>query len=199
MLGGLTTQQGASGDDAALRDARHDGTDPLRHGAAHGDVILQEQRLGTTHHQVVDHHGDQVEADGVVDVHGLGDRQLGTDPVGGRGDDRFPVAAAQREQSGETAEAAAHFRTGGPLGQRLEQFDRAIAGLDVHPRRRIRNAGAFPPLVWRRLLRHRCQGYRSPRQGSSLLTDSAPPRDRQPPAPAQRPTSPPETAHCGRG
>ena len=56
--------------------------DPLGHRAADGDVVLQEQRLGAAHHQVVDDHRDQVEADGVVLVHRLGDRELGADAVG---------------------------------------------------------------------------------------------------------------------
>ena len=137
---------------------RHQFTDPFGHGAADRDVVLQEQRLGAAHHQVVDDHGDQVQPDGVVLVHGLGDRQLGAHAVGRRRQHRFAIAAAQGEQPGESAESAAHL---GPrrLGRQwFEQFDGAVTGFDVHPGRCIRHAVLFGAIG------HRDQGYRSLRR-----------------------------------
>ena len=154
MFGGLAAQQRAAGDDAAVGDARHDFADAFGHGATDRDVVLQEQRLGAAHHEVVDDHRDQVEADRVVLVHRLRDRQLGADAVGRRRQQRFAVTAPQREQPGETAEAAAHFGPGGLLGQRFEQFDGAVTRLDVHPGRCVGGA------VSSGLIRHRQQGYR---------------------------------------
>ncbi len=75
-----------------------DRVDPLRHELADGDVVLQEQRLGAADHQVVDHHRDQVDADGVVLVHRLRDRRLGADAVGGR----RPAAARGSRRAART-------------------------------------------------------------------------------------------------
>ena len=95
-------------------------------------------------------------------VHRLRDRQLGTDTVGGGRQHRFAVAAAQREQSGESAQPAAHLGPGGLCGQRLEQIDGAVTGFNVHPGRRVGDAlaarvasGAFSGI------RHRDKGYRA--------------------------------------
>src|SRR5699024_6143960 len=82
MLGGLTAQQRTTGDHATVGDTGHQLADPFRHGATDGDVVLDEQRLRTADDEIVDHHRDQVHPDGVVFVHGLGDRQFGAHPVG---------------------------------------------------------------------------------------------------------------------
>ena len=154
MFGGLAAQQRAAGHHAAVGDAGDQFADPLGHRAADGDVVLQEQRLGAAHHQVVDDHGDEVDSDGVVLVHGLGDGQLGADAVGRRRQHGLAVAAAQGEQPGESAEPAAHLGPGGLLGQRFEEFDGAVTGFDVHPGRCVGDAVLFG------VIRHREQGYR---------------------------------------
>lgn len=95
-------------------------------------------------------------------VHRLRDRQLGADAIGGGGQHRLPVVAAQSEQAGESAEPAAHLGPGGLGGQRLEQVDGAFTGFNVHPSGRVCNAlaarfssGAFSGI------RHRGKGYRA--------------------------------------
>ena len=116
VFGGLPAQQRAPGEHATVGDPGDDLGDPFGHGASDGDVVLQKQRLGSTHHEVVDDHGDQVDADRVVLVHGLCDRQLGAHAVGRRGQERLPVVAAEREHAREAAQAAAHLGPGGLLG-----------------------------------------------------------------------------------
>ena len=138
VLGGLPAEQCTSGLHATLRDARAQCGDPLRHDATDGDVVLQQQRLGATHHDVVHHHRDEVDADGVVLVHRLSDRDLGPDAVGRGGQHRLAITALQGEQPGETAQPADHFGPAGLLRQRLEQFDRPITRLDIHPGRGVR-------------------------------------------------------------
>ena len=103
VLGGLAADQGAAGLDAGLGDALDDRGDPLGDDPAAGDVVGHEQRLGAADDQVVDDHADQVEADRVVDVHGLGDRDLGADAVGRGGQQRPLVAASAREASNSPA------------------------------------------------------------------------------------------------
>ena len=161
MLGRLAAQQRAAGHHAAVGDAGHQFADPLGHRAADRDVVLQEQRFGTAHHEVVDDHRDEVDPDGVVLVHRLGDGQLGADAVGRGRQHRLAIAAAQREQPGESAETAAHFGPGGLLGQRFQEFDGAVTGFDVDPGRRVGDADRFGAFG------HRDQGYRcSPRRGN---------------------------------
>jgi len=92
VLGGLATHQGGSSQSAALGHARDDRGDALGHHAAAGDVVGDEQRLGSAHDEVVHEHAHQVLPDGVVPVHPLGHRHLGADPVGGGRQQRVAVA-----------------------------------------------------------------------------------------------------------
>jgi hypothetical protein len=93
-----------------------DGRDALGDDLAGGDVVGHEERLGAAHDDVVDDHADQVEADGVVPVEGLGDGDLGADAVGARGEHGagHPGERAGVEQPGEAAQATEHLGPGGP-------------------------------------------------------------------------------------
>ena len=132
VLGGLAADERAAGLDARLGDALDDGGDPLGYDAAGGDVVGEEQRLGAADDEVVDEHPDQVEADGVVLVEGLGDRDLGADAVGG-GREQRPVVGLEGggvEEPGEAADAADHLGPAGLLDPLLHQLDGAVPGLD---------------------------------------------------------------------
>jgi hypothetical protein len=136
MLGGLAAEQGAPGLSAGLRDALNDCGDASRNHCAAGYVVGHEQRLGAADHDVVDDHGDQVDADGVVDVEALGDLHLGADAVGARGEQRATVAleGAGVEQAGEAAYATHDL---GPVGLRhplAHQRDGPVACFDVDTR-----------------------------------------------------------------
>ena len=116
VLGGLAADQRAAGLGAALGDALDDRGDPLGHDPAGGDVVGHEQRLGAADDEVVDDHADQVEADRVVHVHRLGDRDLGADTVG-RGRQQRAGVAGQRggvEEPGEAAEPTDHLGAAWP-------------------------------------------------------------------------------------
>src|SRR5690606_7081906 len=116
MLGGLTTDERAPGRLAAQRDAGADLGDLVRLDLPAGDVVEQEQRLGAAGDDVVDDHRHQVQPDRVMDVHGLGDEQLGPHAVGGGRQDRVAVlGGVQPEQSREAAEVAEHLWTAGPV------------------------------------------------------------------------------------
>ena len=132
MLGGLAADQRAAGLDARLGDALDDRRDPLGHDPAAGDVVGHEERLGAADHQVVDDHADQVEPDGVVDVHRLRDRDLGADAVGGGGEQRALVRRQRGrvEEAGEPADAADHLGPAGLLDPHLHQVDGPVGGLD---------------------------------------------------------------------
>src|SRR3954454_22016151 len=65
-LGRLATDQGAARFEAAGGDR---GDDPLRNARlepAGGEIIEEEERLGALDDEVVDAHGDKVDADAVV-------------------------------------------------------------------------------------------------------------------------------------
>ena len=134
VLRGLAAEQGAAGVAAAVGDARADLGDAVRHHLTAGDVVEQEQRLRAARDQVVDDHRDQVDADRVVDVHLLGDHQLGADAVGrGREHRLLVLLDVEAEQAGEAAEPAQHLGPVGPLHLVLQQLHRLVPGVDGHP------------------------------------------------------------------
>ena len=118
---------------AALGDAARRSRRSARARPAAGDVVGHEQRLGPAHHEVVDDHADQVDADRVVLAQPLRDGDLGADAVGGGGQQRASVARERRgvEQAGEAAEAADDLGPAGLRDRGLHQLDGAVAGLDV--------------------------------------------------------------------
>ena len=128
----LAADQGAAG----LVAARGDAGDHLprlpRIQPAGGEVVQEEQRFGALHHDVVDAHRHQVDADGVVDA-GL-DRhlQLGADAVGGGDQHRIDEPRRlQVEQRAEAAQAAHHAAPIGRPRQRLDRLHQRIGRLDV--------------------------------------------------------------------
>jgi hypothetical protein len=82
MFCGFAAQERAAGLCAGHSYSLHDCRDAFRIDLATGDVVGHEQRFGSAHDKVVDHHADQVEADGVVAVQGLGDGNFGAYAVG---------------------------------------------------------------------------------------------------------------------
>ena len=121
VLGGLAAHESDASLLAGAGDAADDGRDPFGDDLAGGDVVSHEEGLGATDDDVIDDHADQVEADGVVPIEGLGDGDLGADPVGRRGEDRagHPGEGAGVEEPSETAEAAEHLGSGGPADRLL--------------------------------------------------------------------------------
>ena len=68
---------------AALGDAGDHLRRMLHRQRAGGEIIEEEQRLGALHHQIVDAHRHQVDADRVVPPGLDRELQLGADAVGG--------------------------------------------------------------------------------------------------------------------
>ena len=81
MLSGLAAQQRCTCLHAALSNALDNVRDLFRNNLAHGDVVLEEERLGAAHDEVINTHGNQVDADSVVLIHGLSHGQLGAHAV----------------------------------------------------------------------------------------------------------------------
>ena len=91
--GRLAADQGAIGLHAAVADALDQLARQGRVVLGHRQVIEEEQRLAAGTQGVVDRHGDQVDADGVVPVHQAGDLELGADAVGAGDEDGMAIVA----------------------------------------------------------------------------------------------------------
>ena len=89
-----------------------------------GEVVEKEQRLGALDDQIVDAHGDQVDADRMMGA-GLGRKQhLGADAVGGGDQHRIAEAAGgEVEQAAEAAE-----RRRAPPARPVRRGQRARSG-----------------------------------------------------------------------
>ena len=106
-LGGLAADQRAAGLAAALGDAGDDRASPRRDlELAGGEIVEEEQRLGALHDEVVDAHGDEVDADRVVLAGVDRELELGADAVGGRDQDRIAVAGRLRGRRGRRSRRA---------------------------------------------------------------------------------------------
>jgi hypothetical protein len=102
-------------------------------GAA-GDVVEQEEGLGAGDEQVVDVHGDEVDADRVVLVHGDRYEQLGADAVGAGDEHGIEDAGGQADEAGEPADVADLLGAAGAGDHRLDPADGLVAGVDVDAR-----------------------------------------------------------------
>ena len=103
----------------ALDDVGGDGHVQL----AASEVVEEEQRFGALHQDVVDAHGDQVDADRVMAVQFERQAQFRAHAVGARDQDRFLVLLADFKHGAKTAQAAHHAFAQGALGKRLDCFD----------------------------------------------------------------------------
>jgi hypothetical protein len=103
---------------------------------AAGKIVQKEQGLGALYQHVVDAHGHQVDAHGVVHVPLEGQLELGAHAIGATDQHRFLVTLGHFKQSAKTANAGQHAFAHGFFGQRLDALYQCIAGINV-------NAGIF--------------------------------------------------------
>ncbi len=134
-LGGLAADQRAAGLAAAFGDAGHDRCRGVRIELAAGKIVEEEQRLGALDHEVVDRHGDEVDADAGMDAGFDRDLHLGADAVGGGHQDRVLEACRlQVEQAAEAADFGVGPRPRRGANHGLDQVDQPVAGVDVDAR-----------------------------------------------------------------
>jgi len=84
------------------------------------------------HQHVVDAHGYQVDAHGVVHVPFKCQLELGAHAVGAAHQHRLFVALGHFKQGAETADPGQHAFAHRLFGQGLDAFDEFVAGNDVH-------------------------------------------------------------------
>ena len=148
-LGGLAADQRAAGLPAALGDARHHAAGRLHIELAAGEIVEKEQRLRALGEQIVDAHGDEIDADGGVQAGIDGDLELGADAVVGRHQDRVLEAGGlEIEQGAEAAEVGIRAAPPGRPRQRLDGLHQGIAGVDVDARVAIGDRRAVVPASW---------------------------------------------------
>ena len=146
MLGHLAAHERAAALLATAGDAAHDLGDVLGAELADGDVVEEEEGLGAHGDDVVDAHGDEVLAHGVVAVEQLGDRELGAHAVGA-GDQHgvlHVLEGLHGEAGAEAAQAADHLGATRGLDGALDRLDGA--GALVHVDARV-GVGYVPGLV----------------------------------------------------
>ncbi len=131
-LRGLAADQRAARLSASGGNAGHDLGADRRIEFPAGKIIEEEQRLGSLHHEIIDRHGDEIDADRVVAAGFDGDLHLGADAVGGGDQDRIGEAGGlEIEQAAEAADLGVRAGARGPAQQRLDQFHHAVAGVDI--------------------------------------------------------------------
>ena len=137
-LGGLAPDQRAAGFPAALGDPRDDRGGRLRIELAAGEVVQEEQRFCTLHHEVVDRHRHEVNPDTAMQAGLDRNLDLGANAIG-RGDQNRILEAGrlQVEQSAETADFGLSAGSRRGADHRLDEIDQAIAGVDIDARIRI--------------------------------------------------------------
>ena len=114
--GRLAADEGTVAFHAAVGNAPYDALKQRRIVAAHGDVVEEEERLGTGAEGVIHAHRHQVDAHGVVNAGERGDLELRPYSIGA-GDEQWVLVAATKEprkvevkQSRESALATSHPR-----------------------------------------------------------------------------------------
>jgi len=151
----LAADQGAADGAAGLGDAGDDRPSGLDLELTGGEVVEEEQRLGALHDEVVDAHGNEVDADRLVPPGGDGDLQLGADTVGGR--DQDGIAKPRRLEIEERAEAAEPGIGAAPRrrpGERLDRLDQRVAGIDVDASGAIARLRVAAPVADSGVFRH---------------------------------------------
>ncbi len=132
---GLAADQGAAAFPAAFGDAGDDRSGGFRVELAAGEIVEEEQRFRALHHEVVDRHRHQVDADPAMQAGLDRDQDLGADAVGGGHQHRILEAGGlEVEQPAEAADLGIGAGAGGGAHHRLDEIDQAVARIDVDAR-----------------------------------------------------------------
>src|SRR5215470_8996855 len=140
-LGGFAADEGATRLLAAGCNPGHHRRADLRCELAAGEIVEEEQWLGTLDHKIIYRHGDEIDADGVMPSGFNSDLDLGTDAVrGGHQPWIAETRALQVEQSTKSANCLVGAGAGSGAHQWLDEVHHAIACVDINARLRIGKA-----------------------------------------------------------
>jgi len=117
---------------AALRHAFDHACPDLGIELSTGEIVQEKQRFRPLHDEIVDRHGDEIDADRMMRAGFNRDLELGADTVGRGHQDRIGEAQAlEVEQGAESADFCVRSRPRGRANQWLDQLHHAITGIDV--------------------------------------------------------------------
>ncbi len=177
-VGGFAAKEGAAGALAGVGDALDHVVEELGIDHGRGDVVEEEEWLGTLDSQVVDVHRDQVDADGVEDGEVGGELDLGAYAVAAGHEDGVLVVASeeallvvQAEEAGETAGVGDDAVGVGLPEHRIEGLGEGVLLVDVHAGAGVSQGAAVEGgLVggFGDCGRHVWEGYRGGRRSSGL-------------------------------
>ena len=148
-FGGFATNEGAAGLTAAFGNTFNKGSGVGEVELAAAVVVEEHERGGALDDEVVDVHGDQVDADGVVLLDGLGDGELGADAVDGAHEDGgVGVSGGGEVQfTAEAADLGIRAGAGGAGDGLLDLFHEVVAGLDGDAGLGVGHGGGFGGVV----------------------------------------------------
>ena len=133
--------QGATGRLAAVGDAGDHLLGDAHLELPRGEVVEEEQRLRPADDEVVDVHGHQVDADGVVASGEKSELQLRAHAVGARHQQGFAVTGGEGAQTREATEIGHDLGTHGAANVPLDAFHERVARVDVDTGVAIGQAG----------------------------------------------------------
>ena len=131
-LGCFTADQRAARLFTAAGNTAHHTRGGIHIQPATSEVVQKKQRLGALHQNVIDAHGDQINAHGVMTIEGEREFELGAHAVGARHQNGFAIALGHFEERAESPNAREHAVAQGPPGKRLDSVDQRIAGINIH-------------------------------------------------------------------
>jgi len=132
---GFTPDQRTSGKFASLGNAGDNGGGGVAFQPAGGEIVEKEKGFGALDNQIVDAHGDKIDAYPIVTSGGDGYFELRADTIRCRNENRIFVSGGFRiEQRTETADAGHDTFAVRCCGEGFDRFNQLIAGIDVDAR-----------------------------------------------------------------
>ena len=129
MLGHLASHERATREFATVGHALDDLRHVLGLDMTDGNVIEEEQRLGTGCEDIVYAHGDKILTDGLVTVEQLSEHEFGAHAIGAADENRIfhILERGCGEQAAKSADSTNDLGSIGRLDHLLDRIDRAAA------------------------------------------------------------------------
>lgn len=104
-------------------------------------VVEEKQRIRSLSQHIVHIHGNEIDANRIMDPCALSNFELGADAVGSRDKNGiFETAGFQVKGPAETSNVGIRAHTPGRFDKRFDKVHQAVAGINVHSRRSIGKA-----------------------------------------------------------
>ena len=132
VLGGLTADQRRAGLHAALGNAGNDSGDLLGNVFAARDIVQEEKGSCAAANNVVDTHGDGINADGVVLVHEDRELDLRAATVRAGNENGLLHTHGKSEAAAEAADVVDASLVAGARDMCLHEFNSLVAGGDIN-------------------------------------------------------------------